>query len=226
MWKKLKYYFRILCGLPKSILFNLRHFPFRTAIRCPIILDSEVKIIHDRANITIPANCRTGQIKFGFGDVGIFDRWRSRTLLELGGKIVFEGYALIGHGSRISVFDDALLKFGPGFSATAEMTLICTKEVIFAPRAMIGWSAMIMDSDLHLTENPVTQEPYVCQKPVYIGENSWVGTRALVLKGSRIPADTIVAAGAVVCKDFSDIEPYCVLAGSPATVRKKNVRRI
>lgn len=106
------------------------------------------------------------------------------------------------------------------------MTLVCTKQATFAKRALIGWSTLIMDSDLHLTENPETGEQYSCQKPVYVGENSWIGTRAMVLKGSHIPADTIVGAGAVVCKDFSGLEPFCVLAGSPATVRKKNVKRI
>ncbi|MBP8291359.1 MAG: hypothetical protein KAX65_01225 [Caldilineaceae bacterium] len=50
---------------------------------------------------------------------------------------------------------------------------------------------------------------------IYIGENAWIGARAIVLGGAHIGAGSIVGAGAVV--DFL-VPPYSVVAGNPARV--------
>lgn len=50
---------------------------------------------------------------------------------------------------------------------------------------------------------------------IIIGDDVWIGFRALVLSGVRIGQGAIVAAGAVVTKD---IPPYAIAAGVPAKV--------
>ena len=50
---------------------------------------------------------------------------------------------------------------------------------------------------------------------VAIGRNAWIGTRAVLLAGARIGADSVVGAGAVV--DF-EVPPGVVVAGNPARV--------
>ena len=55
-------------------------------------------------------------------------------------------------------------------------------------------------------------------EPVSIGHDVWVGHGAVLLRGVSIGTGSIVAAGAVVTKSAGN---YCVLAGNPATVRKK-----
>jgi len=50
----------------------------------------------------------------------------------------------------------------------------------------------------------------------------WVGARALILKGTRVPPDSVVAAAAVVTQAFD--EPGVVLAGHPARVVKRGIR--
>ena len=47
----------------------------------------------------------------------------------------------------------------------------------------------------------------------FIGEDVWIGYRAIILVGTRIGNGAIVAAGAVVTKD---IHPYEIVAGIPA----------
>jgi len=51
-----------------------------------------------------------------------------------------------------------------------------------------------------------------------IGDYCWVGMGALILPGVEIGDFTIVAAGSVVTKSFS--EGYCVIAGNPAKLIK------
>lgn len=55
---------------------------------------------------------------------------------------------------------------------------------------------------------------------VTIGSRAWVAYRAIILPGVNIGEGAIVAAGAVVSRD---VEPYTIVAGSPArAVGKRN----
>ena len=58
-------------------------------------------------------------------------------------------------------------------------------------------------------------------KPVTVGEGCWIGARSVILPGVELPRKTIVAAGAVVTKSV-EVE-QCLVAGVPATVRKRYV---
>jgi acetyltransferase-like isoleucine patch superfamily enzyme len=53
------------------------------------------------------------------------------------------------------------------------------------------------------------------EKPVTIGDGSWLGHGTIVLPGSHIGKHVVVAAGSVVTGDLPD---YCVAAGAPARV--------
>ncbi|MBP6872851.1 MAG: acyltransferase [Bacteroidales bacterium] len=75
---------------------------------------------------------------------------------------------------------------------------------------------MIRDSDNH----NVLKEGYVQSKPILIGDNVWIGMRAIILKGVTIGNGSIVAAGAVVTKD---VPPNTVVGGVPARVIRENV---
>ena len=54
--------------------------------------------------------------------------------------------------------------------------------------------------------------------PVVIGENVWVGARAVILPGVKIGNNVVVAAGSVITKDIPD---NCLVAGVPAVVKKR-----
>jgi len=53
---------------------------------------------------------------------------------------------------------------------------------------------------------------------ITIGNDVWIGARAIILSGITIGDGAIVAAGAVVTKD---VEPYAIVGGNPA----KEIRR-
>lgn len=55
----------------------------------------------------------------------------------------------------------------------------------------------------------------ICGK-ITIGDNCFIGNRAIILYGVTIPDNTIVAAGSVVTKSIS--ESGCIVAGNPAKV--------
>lgn len=56
-------------------------------------------------------------------------------------------------------------------------------------------------------------------KPIFIGDNVWIGSNAVILQGVTLGAWSVVAAGAVVTRD---VEPYTIVGGVPA----KFIRRV
>lgn len=56
---------------------------------------------------------------------------------------------------------------------------------------------------------------------VVIGEHVWIGKRATINKGVRIPSDSIVGASSVVTKAFTI--PNVLIAGNPAVIRKQGI---
>ena len=57
--------------------------------------------------------------------------------------------------------------------------------------------------------------------PVVVGDDVWIGFRAIILKGVVIGDAAVIAAGAVVTRD---VPAYAVVAGNPAKV-VKNIER-
>ena len=55
------------------------------------------------------------------------------------------------------------------------------------------------------------------KRQIIIGNDVWIGTRAIICSGVRIGNGAIVAAGAVVTKD---VPPYAIVGGNPAKVIK------
>lgn len=56
-------------------------------------------------------------------------------------------------------------------------------------------------------------------KKTIIGNDVWIGARAIILSGVKIGDGAIIAAGAVVTKD---VEPYTIAGGVPAKpIRKR-----
>ncbi len=64
----------------------------------------------------------------------------------------------------------------------------------------------------HSWVNTSTVNPY---ERVKIGNDVWIGMRAMILGGKTIGDGAVIAAGAVVTKD---VPPYAIVAGVPARV--------
>jgi len=79
-----------------------------------------------------------------------------------------------------------------------------------------------MDTDQHHLVD--TEGNYVNpDREVCFGDNVWVGCHVLVNKGVRLSDNTTVAAGARLAGHYE--EPMTVLAGNPAVVVRRGVKR-
>lgn len=113
--------------------------------------------------------------------------------------------------ARIAIGNDV------GLSGTC---IVCAEEVHIGSEVLIGANVLVIDTDFH----PITpeqrrfcdDESRIPTSPVYIGNNVFVGTGAIILKGVRIGDDSVVAAGAVV--SAGDYAAGTILAGNPARI--------
>lgn len=78
----------------------------------------------------------------------------------------------------------------------------------------IGPNVGIISANHDLIDNSL----YITSAPISIGKFCWIGMNATILPSVELGDFTIVGAGSVVSKSFS--EGYCVIAGNPAEIIK------
>lgn len=204
----------------RSLYFNLKYLPLKDAVKLPFLISSRVFLLETGGEVHIKGPIKRGMIKIGFGNIGIFDMKRSRSVWHVSGKVIFEGKAHIGHGTKISVNKDALLEIGRNFRVTAESEIIVQKHVKVGENVLMSWDCLIMDTDFHNiydSAGKVINSP----KPIIIGDKVWIGCRNVILKGSKISSNSILGANSLVKSDISNQSG--IFAGNPVKFVKGDV---
>lgn len=125
---------------------------------------------------------------------------------------------VVGYTGSIEIGENTMLN---GCSITSY------KSVIIGKNCQIASFTLITDTDFHPVnpyerEKQITRQKYaletVSKKNVIIGDNVWIGWNALILKGTIVGNNSVVAAGSVVLGEFP---ANVVIAGNPARIVKK-----
>lgn len=115
----------------------------------------------------------------------------------------------------------ALLEIGPDCGLSG-VVICAAKEIRIGARCLFGADCMIFDTDFHshAPEGRRYAQPDwdAISRPVRIGDDVFIGTRAIIVKGVTIGDGAVVAAGSVV---VADVPPRTVVAGNPARVIKE-----
>lgn len=205
-------------GLPKTVYINFKYLPFKDAVKLPIWISHHVWLLKLRGKINIEAPIKFGMIRIGFGGVGIFDRKKSRTILEINGMITFKGKTEIGHGSKLSIAGELVL--GKNFIITAETSIICFKKIVIGDDCLFSWECLIMDTDFHTIknlENKILNE----DKEIVFGNKVWMGCRCTILKGTKVEDEVVIAANS--CVNSAIKGSNLIVAGNPAKVVKDKI---
>lgn len=117
--------------------------------------------------------------------------------------------------------DNNTVVIGKGCYMNNNTNITCTEG-----HCLIIGNACLFSTDINIQVgdgHPIFNEAGVRTnetKDITIGDNVWIGKRATLLKGSKIPNGCIVATGAIITKEFD--KENCVIAGIPGKIVKEN----
>tara|TARA_B100000925_G_scaffold131942_1_gene98678 strand:+ start:11242 stop:11844 length:603 start_codon:yes stop_codon:yes gene_type:complete len=113
---------------------------------------------------------------------------------KISGEIILGKYILISPGTSIR----------------------SAKKIKIGQSTMIASDVTITDSDWH---GIYDRTDYVASpKEVSIEDNVWIGEKSIILKGTKIGANSIIGAGSVVS---GEVPPNTIYAGNPAREIRK-----
>lgn len=116
-------------------------------------------------------------------------------------EILFKDHNSILGFTHIAVTEGQSIQFGTGCLFSTDVTF------------RTGDSHSIIDLN--------SKERINQAKSIKIGDRVWFGNKTIILKGTNIGNDIVIATGSIVTKSFN--ENNIVLAGNPAQVIKKNI---
>lgn len=214
---KLKTAFKLLVSLNllKTIYFNLKYFPLKTALRLPVFIYQKTSLHKLQGRIVLNVPPTTGLVQISAKGMGIQDSKYSRTIWDVNGTLIISGKTNLGRGCRINIEKEGSLTIGHDFSITGDSTIICQKEITFGHNCLLSWDVLIMDTDFHHIINQsgdIVNVP--C--PIHIGNHVWIGCRSTILKGVTIHDDVIISANSTITKSIA--EDHCAIGGSGKNV--------
>lgn len=112
----------------------------------------------------------------------------------------------------------ALIKIGHNVKTNNNIFLCAFNKITIGCDTLIGQNVTILDHEGHNVDPKNRRSKNVDVGEVNIGKNAWIGNNVIILKNTSIGNNSIVAAGAVVTKKFSD---NVIIGGVPAKIIKK-----
>jgi acetyltransferase-like isoleucine patch superfamily enzyme len=160
-------------------------------------------------------------IDFGYFDGGIYDSRKDNcriymvnSTLEIEGNVsLFPGVVISAINAKVAIKDGTIINGGSH--------IIAMKDIKIGQNCLLAQGVMIRDNDGHKLSTETGKDVSMGIEGIIIGDHCWLGQRSMVLKGSELKDNVIVAAGAVVTKS---VESNNLVAGIPAKVIKENVK--
>ena len=204
----------------KTLYFNLRYFPLKTALHLPVHIFRNVEISMTKGKIVLPSP-KYGMVKLGKPDKYSFDRKGNITKWKSEGTLIVHGQVIFGRGCGIRIGKEATLEIGQNTCLTGHTDIACFKQITIGRDCLISWDVLIMDTDFHHIKdnNGKLNEP----KPIVIGDHVWIGCRCTVLKGTTIQSDNVIAAGTLVTRNIKDTKSVIGSVGGKLAQIKEEV---
>lgn len=110
---------------------------------------------------------------------------------------------------------DAKISIGGGTTINNNFVCIATKSITIGEGVLVGTNVQISDSDFHSLSISERHTSSGKSTEVVIGDNVFIGSNVIILKGVHIGDYAVIGSGSVVTKD---IPARSIAAGNPAAV--------
>lgn len=206
----------------KTIWFNFRVLPFKTAIKLPFVISYNVKI-HSIGNIELTGESHLGMVSIGVIKISDYDSNATPIYFTNRGTLRINGNVKIHPGVKLYTSSNACIDMGRRVNLGFNTKILCYKHITLGNDSRISWECQIFDTDFHFLHNIENDKYYQRIKPVIIGENVFVGNRCTIGKGTIIPNGSVISCVSKVNGDFTTEGENLLLTGNPAKVIKKGV---
>lgn len=134
---------------------------------------------------------------------GMIERISPNVVLEFnrGSKVHLGKKVRIHSGSKIKARPGAELKIGDNTKINYNCIFVCRKQIHIGEGTEFGPSVYIYDHDHDYRAGLEANE--FKEAPVKIGKNCWIGANTVILRGTEIGDNSVVAAGSVVKGTFA-----------------------
>jgi len=142
----------------------------------------------------------------------------SDNLIEIGDNVRFSGgkiYLVGTRGQHIRI----------GTATTVEGAYLLVDEaasIDIGRDCMFSADIIIRTGDKHSILDVASGERMNRSRSIHIGDRVWIGRDVVVLKGTVLQPETVVATRSLVSREFD--EGNCVVAGVPAKIVKRGTR--
>lgn len=112
---------------------------------------------------------------------------------------------------------EAIIKIGKNIATNNGVVIVSAGRIDIGDNCLIGQDVLIIDYDAH-SINPDERRTSIGNiKSINIGNNVWIGSRVVILPGTKVGNNCVVGAGAIVKGEFPD---NTIIAGNPAIIVK------
>lgn len=215
---------RILFGLGKSLYINLSCLGLK-GFKLPILVSHNTKIKginkHTLA-FSDEVNLRFGLVRIGIvdGSEGIKCSNQNFIGTDNKSKILITGPMTMAQGATIKATNGGILEFGKDLSFNYNNKVLCKHRIKIGDNILCGWNITFSDADGH-TIFDKNEEQINYPKEISIGSNVWIGFNATILKGAKIPNNSVVGCNSLVNRKFE--ENNVILGGIPAIILKQEI---
>jgi len=112
---------------------------------------------------------------------------------------------------------ESSIVIGRNLSTNNGVYICSAKNITIGDDCLMGEGVIIMDHDGHGIHPKERRTSNGRISSVLIGNNAWIGSRAIILPGTVLGDNCVVGAGAIVKGIF---ESDCIIAGNPGRVIK------
>jgi len=125
-------------------------------------------------------------------------------------------------GHHTGLYNGMFFDLGPDGEVTVGNFCTCVGAIVSSNGSVtigdyvfIAHEVVIADEDFARPDMAWSGVARARSKPIVIGDDAWIGARAILLGGASVGPGAIVGAGAVV---NGPVPPYAIVAGNPARV--------
>lgn len=121
-----------------------------------------------------------------------------------GGRLEIGSGFKMRDGAKIRVRKGAILSIGKNVSVNSNDVIACHESITIGDNVELSPNVQIYDHDHDFrVEGGLKSKKYKTAS-VFIGNNTWIGANTVILRGSHIGKDVIIAAGSIVNCDIAD----------------------